>query len=253
MMILMLYTHKCENCGTQIERNYRSRYPHIFCSVECSRAAAVAATFSNCERCGSRFKRRSNPNQRFCQRSCYQTAMSEAANDLAGITERFWASVDKNGPVCAHRPELGPCWMWTGVIHNGYGQFHAGPILGLVRVHRFSYEREVGPIPEGLEVRHECDTPPCVRPDHLGPGSHADNMRDVAKRGRWQINGRRRLKEHARRGDDHPYSIVTSDQVAAMRRRYEAGETIKGLAKEYGMKYQGAYQIIRRVNWKHIP
>lgn len=26
--------------------------------------------------------------------------------------QRFWAKVDKNGPVV--RPELGPCWIWTG-------------------------------------------------------------------------------------------------------------------------------------------
>src|ERR1035437_916757 len=26
--------------------------------------------------------------------------------------ERFWAKVDRNGPVPAHRPELGPCWVW---------------------------------------------------------------------------------------------------------------------------------------------
>src|SRR5208282_3495744 len=27
---------------------------------------------------------------------------------------RFWAHVDKNGPVPPHRPALGPCWVWTG-------------------------------------------------------------------------------------------------------------------------------------------
>ena len=42
--------------------------------------------------------------------------------------ERFWAKVNKNGPVPEKNPELGPCWLYTGTIkksghHRGYGQF----------------------------------------------------------------------------------------------------------------------------------
>ena len=29
------------------------------------------------------------------------------------LEERFWRKVDKNGPIPEHRPELGPCWVWT--------------------------------------------------------------------------------------------------------------------------------------------
>jgi hypothetical protein len=37
------------------------------------------------------------------------------------LPERFWKKVDKNGPVPAHRPELGPCWLWTGaLVGRGY-------------------------------------------------------------------------------------------------------------------------------------
>src|SRR6478609_5365672 len=42
--------------------------------------------------------------------------------------DRFWKKVDKNGPIPAHRPELGPCWIWTGWICSGtgYGGIQAG-------------------------------------------------------------------------------------------------------------------------------
>ena len=27
------------------------------------------------------------------------------------LAERFWAKVNKDGPVPEHRPDLGPCWI----------------------------------------------------------------------------------------------------------------------------------------------
>jgi len=81
--------------------------------------------------------------------------------------ERFWAKVDKNGPVPEHRPELGRCWVWTAATHEfGYGVFTDG---GFVNAHRWAYEHFVSPIPKGLELDHLCRNPPCVRPTHLDP------------------------------------------------------------------------------------
>ena len=38
--------------------------------------------------------------------------------------ELFWSKVDKDGPIPEFRPDLGPCWLWTGYVHkdSGYGQ-----------------------------------------------------------------------------------------------------------------------------------
>jgi hypothetical protein len=52
--------------------------------------------------------------------------------------------------------------------------------------HRFSWEMHFGPIPKGLRVLHSCDTPLCIRPDHLFLGTQLDNMRDCAKKNRWR-------------------------------------------------------------------
>ena len=38
--------------------------------------------------------------------------------------------------------------------------------------------------PKGAVVCHRCDTPMCVRPDHLFPGTMRDNARDCILKGR---------------------------------------------------------------------
>lgn len=35
--------------------------------------------------------------------------------------QRFWAKVNKDGPIPIHRPDLGQCWVWTGESRHGYG------------------------------------------------------------------------------------------------------------------------------------
>jgi hypothetical protein len=71
---------------------------------------------------------------------------------------RFWAKVDKNGPVPPHKPWLGPCWPWLRALDQGYGGFY---YQGLgYKAHRFSYELLVRPIPEGMTLDHICHNKP---------------------------------------------------------------------------------------------
>ena len=91
--------------------------------------------------------------------------------------QRFWAKVDKDGPVPADKPELGPCWLWAAFVNRstGYGQFY--PQHGVtVGAHCYSYELANGPVPEGLDVHHECHVRRCCNPAHLRALSRAENM-----------------------------------------------------------------------------
>jgi HNH endonuclease len=74
------------------------------------------------------------------------------------------------------------CWNFTGAMRQGHGVItrHGKSIY----VHRFVFEMVIGPIPEGLCVRHMCDTRSCVNPEHLGIGNQSDNMRDFIATGR---------------------------------------------------------------------
>ena len=72
------------------------------------------------------------------------------------------------------------CWNWQAATNNkpesrAYGQFWLNGKL--VLAHRFSYETEVGQIPEGLQLDHLCRNPRCVRPDHLEPVTRSENVR----------------------------------------------------------------------------
>lgn len=105
--------------------------------------------------------------------------------------QRFWPRVEKGDG----------CWEWTGSRdRDGYGKFQLKLDDGKVecRAHRASYCLNVGPIPPGRLVRHKCDNPPCVRPDHLELGDAGDNARDCHSRGRGTVgerHGRARLSD----------------------------------------------------------
>lgn len=108
-----------------------------------------------------------------------------------GLAARFWAKVDKNGPVPAHCPELGPCWIWTAATDpKGYGKFSVFTVLPAPRMNRVFFAHRVsmalaGTIPpDDLQGCHHCDNPPCVNPAHLFLGTHDENMMDMTSKGR---------------------------------------------------------------------
>lgn len=96
----------------------------------------------------------------------------------------FWAKVNKNGPVPQNRPELGPCWLWTGSRDNhGYGQLQVRSIAPYpIKAYRFAWEMTRGPILSGVEagdryeLDHLCRVRACVNPGHLELVTHRVNM-----------------------------------------------------------------------------
>jgi HNH endonuclease len=112
------------------------------------------------------------------------------------IEERFWSKVNKNGPIPEYAPHLGPCWIWTAGLADGYGAFSIGNKQH--KAHILSYTWAKGEIPEGWERDHLCRVPACVNPDHLE--AVAPRINKIRGFGFGGINAR---KTHC--PQDHPY------------------------------------------------
>jgi flavin-binding protein dodecin len=141
---------------------------------------------------------------------------------------RFWSYVNKTDS----------CWLWTGGLSsNGYGHFTVlKPQRKAYRAHRFVYESIYGEIPAGRFVCHKCDTPACVRPDHLFLGTPQDNMDDKIRKGR-QLCGEQCNKK------------LTWAKVREIRAALHAGEKATTIALRYRVHYSLVYRIQKNVIW----
>jgi hypothetical protein len=158
--------------------------------------------------------------------------------------ERFWAKVEKTEG----------CWLWTGAKrHKGYGAFVYARDGEVVqgRAHRYSYEVHVGPIPPGVFVLHRCDTPACVRPDHLFLGTNQDNVTDMMKKGR-HVSGGTYKQGNYERGTAHHNARLTPEIVREIRASRDDGASFGQLAKRYGLAIGHVHRIVHRIAWGDV-
>lgn len=80
------------------------------------------------------------------------------------------------------------CWEYTRYLNeDGYGTIRVGGPgdKSQDKVHRVAWAHANGrPVPDGMDVCHKCDNPPCCNPEDLFLGTHADNNRDRHAKGR---------------------------------------------------------------------
>lgn len=100
--------------------------------------------------------------------------------DKRTIAWRLDQNTNKNGPR--------GCWLWEGsTVSGGYGNLYADG--GMKYVHRLSYERHKGTIPEGRYIDHECHTRNCLNPEHLRLATPGENMQNFSGPGKDNTSG----------------------------------------------------------------
>lgn len=122
--------------------------------------------------------------------------------------DKFWGRIDRSGGTDA-------CWEWIPVRRlkegkpKGYFMFSADGKM--TQGHRIAYTLAKGEIPDGMVVRHACDNPPCVNPNHLRLGTRADNARDARERIKF-AKPETRVKRAQGKGDVHYHVWTYRDQ-----------------------------------------
>ena len=135
------------------------------------------------------------------------------------------------------------CWEGLNLLSDKDGYLAFSREGKSLRAHRLAYETWVGPIPEGHVVRHKCDNPPCINPDHLETGTVADNNRDRSMRGR----------NNPAQGESHRSAKLTEQDVFDIRSEYATGQiTQKALAEFYGVSRSLVGLVVNHDRWKHI-
>lgn len=150
-----------------------------------------------------------------------------------------------NGFFCDYDHQIMPepnsgCWLWIGAqTTTGYGAFTKH--RKVYYAHRAAYEAARGHgTAAGLVVRHRCDTPCCVNPDHLETGTDLDNSNDKYARGRGNV------------GERGGNARLTEEQVREILAMRERGFTYPAIARHFGIHKNYPEMICRGIRWGRI-
>lgn len=171
-----------------------------------------------------------------------------------GDISRFRSKVDPFGPVPSHRPELGPCHLWTGSLtRSGYGRFWLSGTT--CRAHRVAFFIEQGRWPEPCGL-HKCDNPLCCNAQHVLEGTNAENSADMVRKGRaarGDRNARRLYPERTARGERNRHAKLTEQQVRDIRANYALCRvTPPELSARFGVSTSSIHRIVSRRMWSHV-
>lgn len=135
------------------------------------------------------------------------------------------------------------CWLWTAAL-DAYGYAVLGLIIDKKKrpkhASRISYQLFRGDVPLGTVVRHICDEPLCVNPDHLILGTQEDNMADKVRRNRQN------------RGDNHGRRKLTLDQVMQIKSLRLSGLTLNAISEQFDVGEVQVWRICNGKRWKHL-
>ena len=159
---------------------------------------------------------------------------------------RLISTIDPNISFWTHVEKTKDCWLWKGATQSmGYGMFWTQ--RKRILAHRFSLISTGIKLHKKDIVSHKCDTPLCVRPDHLFVGSQADNLHDMFTKGRGDLSGLELGR--GKKGEESPLHKLTTSQVEAIK---NSSERVGMLAKKYHIAHSSISRIKHGQAWKHV-
>lgn len=126
------------------------------------------------------------------------------------------------------------CFECTSHAFNRYGYPEVSRNGQKRMMSRLVYTEMFGEIPKGMVVRHKCDNPACINPEHLTIGTKKDNTMDMVMRGRTR-------------------SLFNEDQVREIKRLFaETDLSNPQIAKMFSVHRSLIYGMRIGKTWKHI-
>lgn len=126
---------------------------------------------------------------------------------------------------------------------RGYQRIYHADTRNTQLLHRLVYCQASGKTLssiKGLVVRHKCDNPRCVNPEHLEIGTSADNSRDAVIRGRIA------------KGRKIPQAKLDTDTVHYLRQMHISGDRQWGacaIARRLGMAQSTISVMLKGATW----
>ncbi len=134
------------------------------------------------------------------------------------------------------------CWLWKDYVsRKGYSHIQAslwGRYFNVSTGHQLSYIVYKGDYDRNLLICHKCNTPSCVNPDHLYPGTNQDNMRDKVLAG-------------SAKGERNPQAKLKESEVRQIKDLLPLFKNTE-LAKLYGVDARTISNIRIGRTWRHV-
>jgi hypothetical protein len=152
--------------------------------------------------------------------------MSARALSVSELRKSAQQRLERN----SHHVPFSSCVYWAGSFkEHGYGVIGVGRIT--LKAHRVAYALANDlPLrvfePGDAVIRHTCDNPSCVNPDHLIPGTQLDNLYDTMSRDRLAFGS----KHHGAKLNEGDIKTIVSLKgsatQAAIARRYGVAQSV---------------------------
>lgn len=158
---------------------------------------------------------------------------------LVGVSERYNKYVNVHGSD--------DCWPWTGCVNSsGYGRLKVVSYR-IQEAHRIAWALHTGVSPGEMMVCHHCDNPPCCNPKHLFLGTHAENMADMASKGRAKPPYQKFL------GENNGSAKISEKDASKIIEMISNGWRNTEISERFNISHSMVSCIRLKKSWTHLP